>query len=115
VAQLLADENFPYPAVEALRHLGHDVVTLAELGQAHQAVPDTVVLDLAIAAGRAIVTLNRRHFIRLHGRKPDHAGIVICSFDRDFEAQARRIDETVRGLAGLDGVLLRIARASSTD
>jgi hypothetical protein len=39
VARILADENFPLPVVEALRRLGHDVVTLADVGKAHQAIP----------------------------------------------------------------------------
>ena len=48
MARLLADENFPWPVVEALRGLGHDVRTLADLGYAQQALPDqAVLLDLA--------------------------------------------------------------------
>jgi hypothetical protein len=34
VARLFADENFPLPVVEALRRLGHDVVTMADAGKA---------------------------------------------------------------------------------
>ena len=40
MARLYADENFPFPAVEELRRLGHDVLTSHEGGQAGQAVPD---------------------------------------------------------------------------
>ncbi len=63
MAGLYTDENFPLPAVEELPRLGHDVLTLTEAGQA---VPDAEVLALAVAAGRMLVTLNRKHFIRLH-------------------------------------------------
>ena len=111
MAHLLADENFPFPAVEALRQLEHDVVTLADLGQAQKAVPDTDVLEIAIAASRAVVTLNRRHFVRLHAGNRAHAGIIVCSFDPNFLALAQRIDEALRGLADLNGVLVRIARS----
>jgi hypothetical protein len=36
VAALYADENFPLEVVEALRRLGHDVLTALEAGQANQ-------------------------------------------------------------------------------
>lgn len=38
MAKLLADENFPFPVTQELRLLGHDVLTLEELGQADQAM-----------------------------------------------------------------------------
>jgi hypothetical protein len=38
LACLYADENFPFPAVEALRRLGHDVLTAREAGQAGSGV-----------------------------------------------------------------------------
>jgi hypothetical protein len=31
MAQLYADEDFPFPVVERLRALGHDVLTTAEV------------------------------------------------------------------------------------
>ena len=61
MALLDADENFPLPAVEALRRLGHDVLTAAEAGQAGQGVPDDAVLAYAHARGRAVLTHNRKH------------------------------------------------------
>src|SRR5438128_5482728 len=36
MARLYADENFPQPAVERLRELGHDVQTVQEAGKAQQ-------------------------------------------------------------------------------
>ena len=112
MARLLADENVPLPVVEALRRLGHDVVTLADVGHAQEAMPDEAVLHLAIAAGRAVVTLNRRHFVRLHWERPVHAGIVVCTLDLDFEGQAHRVDAALRGHKALTGCLLRITRAA---
>ncbi len=111
MARLLADENFPLPVVESLRGLGHDVVTLAEAGLAQQAMADLAVLHAAMADGRAVATLDRRDFVRLHAEYPSHAGIVVCTFDLDFEGQARRIDAALRGFQVLAGQLVRVNRA----
>ncbi len=45
MARLYADENFPYPTVEALRRLGHDVLTAGEAGQAGLGIADEEVLS----------------------------------------------------------------------
>jgi len=101
MALLFADENFPLPVVHALREKGHDVRTLQESGQGGLALPDEEVLRAATAEGRAVLTLNRKDFLRLHRSAPNHAGIVVCTFDPDFIGQARRIHETlVEPLAG---------------
>lgn len=109
MANLLADENFPFPAVEELRRLGHDVATIAELGKANQAFSDPDVLALAITEGRVLVTLNRKHFIRLHQVNPAHAGIITCTFDPDFSALAQRIDNTLRSQT-IESALIRVNR-----
>ena len=110
MAWLFADENFSLPTVEELRRLGHDVLTLAEGGKAGQALPDEDVLALAHAAGRMLVTLNRKHFIHLHQAQLEHSGIAVCTFDPDFVGLARRIDETITTQAQLIGQLIRINR-----
>lgn len=110
MALLLADENFPLPVTQELRALGHDVVTLQELGRSDQRLPDASVLQLAIEQGRAILTLNRRHFVRLHQEVPEHGGIVVCSLDVDFVGQARRIAEALHAAGSADGRLFRINR-----
>jgi len=66
MARFYANENFPLPAVTELRRLGHDVLTVQETGTAGQTTPDEAVLAFAREAGRVLLTLNRRHFIRLH-------------------------------------------------
>jgi uncharacterized protein DUF5615 len=110
VARLFADENFPLPVVEGLRRLGHDVVTMQEAGSAGQAETDEAVLRLAIAGGRALLTLNRKHFIRLHSADPDHGGIIVCTVDPDFVGQAGRIHLAVASEAQLVGRLIRVNR-----
>jgi predicted nuclease of predicted toxin-antitoxin system len=108
--RLLADENFPFPVVEALRTLGSDVLTLSDLGKAGQALTDDAVLKLASDDSRAVVTLNRKHFVRLHHSSPDHSGIVVCSFDINFDSQAMRIKAAIAAQSSLVGRLLRINR-----
>jgi len=73
MARLYANENFPLPVVEELRRLEHDVLTIQEAGKAEQSVPDEEVLAFASIQGRAVLTLNRKHFIRLHRVQPKHA------------------------------------------
>lgn len=110
MARLYANENFPLPVVEALRATGHDVMTVRESGKADQAVPDEETLDFAASEGRAVLTLNRKHFVRLHKERPEHAGIIVCTFDPDFERQARRIHDAMEAESGLAGHLIRINR-----
>lgn len=50
---------------------------------------------------RIMLTLNRRHFIRLHQATPDRGGIIVCTYDPDFEALAGRIHSELSVL-GLD-------------
>ncbi|WP_299426548.1 DUF5615 family PIN-like protein [uncultured Meiothermus sp.] len=110
MAHLFADENFPHPVVEALRALGHDVLTVLEAGQAEQAVPDAEILAFATSQNRAVLTLNRKHFIRLHYQQPDHAGIVVCTLDIDFGGQAERIQAALAAQGNMRGRLVRVNR-----
>jgi hypothetical protein len=76
VAALYADEHVPLSLVQALRLLGHDVVTIQEDERANQGLPDPDVLVRATALGRAALTSSRRHFRALHRAGPVYAGIV---------------------------------------
>jgi hypothetical protein len=69
------------------------------------------VLAWATREQRAVLTLNRLHFIRLHRQQPDHAGIIVCTFDPDFDGQARRIHQAISAQPSLAGQLLRVNRA----
>lgn len=66
MARLYADENFPRPLAFALRELGHDVLTAYEDEKANQKVPDDEVLQRATELDRAVLSMNRRDFARLH-------------------------------------------------
>ena len=110
MARTYADEKFPLPAVQALRSLGHDVLTSQQAGHAGNALADEAVLAFTIREERVLLTLNRKHFIRLHRGSPNHSGIVACTFDNDFVGLARRIDDALRVQSELRGILIRINR-----
>ena len=110
MSRLYANENFPRPVVLELRRFGHDVVTVQETGKGDQSFPDDEVLKFATDDGRAVLTINRLHFIRLHRNLPDHAGISVCTFDPDFAGQAVRIDAAISAQGTLAGCLLRVNR-----
>jgi hypothetical protein len=111
MAKFFADENFPLPVVLALRELQHDVLTIQEAGRAGQSLPDDAVLAFAHVEGRALLTINRKHFIRLHLDGQTHSGIVACTLDVDFDAFARRIHDAVQEQDLLVGQLIRVNRS----
>jgi len=108
--RLYANENFPLPVVEALREFGNDVITVSETGKAEQSWPDDAVLEFATQDDRALLTLNRKHFIRMHHQGIEHAGIVACTVDPDFLGQAQRIVAAIGTEPSLHGKLLRVNR-----
>jgi hypothetical protein len=110
MARLYANENFPLPVVEELRRLGHDVLTTLEAGNAGTALPDEAVLAVATTEKRILITLNRKHFIRLHSRSPRHYGIIVCTVDPAFIAQANRVHEMLETTGSMKGKLTRINR-----
>ena len=88
------------------------MLTTAEAGQAGIALSDHELLTRATAQGRAVLAFDRRHFIRLHGESPEHAGIIVCTFDTDFAALASRIDAALHATPALESQLLRVNRPS---
>ena len=113
MARLYADEDFSYPVIQRLRQLGHNILTAYEAGRASQGIEDAAVLAFATATGRAVVTFNRRHFIRLHAEVSSHAGIIVCTRDDDVAALANRIHQQLQGTPILLNQLLRVNRPSS--
>lgn len=108
MARLYADENFHFDIVVTLRGSGHDVLTSRDAGHAGRGFPDEDVLAFATVENRAVLTFNRGHFIRLHSRSPQHAGIIVCSYDNDWQALAGRIDSAIQGAGPLAGQLIRV-------
>ncbi|HEY7424941.1 MAG TPA: DUF5615 family PIN-like protein [Gemmataceae bacterium] len=93
--QLYADEDFPFPVVEVLRQLGHDVLTAQQDGR--RATPDPAILARAYALGRAVMTHNRRHYQRLHRQGTAHSGILSATPDSNSAALAARIQAALAG------------------
>lgn len=107
-----ADENFPLAVVTELRNLGHDILTAFEDERANQKIPDDEVLQRAIELERAVLTINRIDFKRLHNANENHAGIIICTFDADFIGQAQRIDTACKEFSEIKNQLVRVYRPS---
>lgn len=107
--RLYADEQFPKIVVKLLRDRGHDILTVQEAGNANQRIPDEDVLAFAISNNRAVLTINRSDFIRLHSLQPDHLGIIVCTEDLDRERLAARIDEAIINV-DLSKILIRVNR-----
>ena len=113
MARFYADEQFPFPVVELLCALGHDVLTVQEAGNASQGISDDEVLVFAISQERSILTINRDDFIRLHRHNSKHCGIIVCTNNRNWEQFAARIDEAVTVEETLQGKLIRVVRPAN--
>ena len=96
-----------------------DLCHLMRLGKRHlylldldknQVHEDEAVLEFACADERVLLTLNRKHFIRLHQIRPDHGGITACTFDPDFVGQAVRLHAAIESESSMMGKLIRINR-----
>ncbi|MCI0534505.1 MAG: DUF5615 family PIN-like protein [Verrucomicrobiales bacterium] len=110
MADLYSNENFDKRIVLELRRLGHDVLTSFEAGRANQRIDDADVLQFATQENRAVLTYNRRDFIRLHNSNPQHAGIIVCTDDRDVLALAARIHTELIRHTSLKAQLIRICK-----
>ena len=109
MGRLYADEDFPWGAVQVLRHWGHDVLTVQEAGRCGTADPD--VLADATADGRTVLTHNHRHYKRLHARSQPHGGIISCTHDdHDLPGLAQRIHDALTAAPNLANQFLRIIR-----
>ena len=111
MARLYANENFRRRVVEALRELGHDVLTSLEAGNANLGIPDDEVLDFARENNRIVLTFNRKDFIRLHFQNPNHPGMIVCTEDRDNIGLTNRIHEAIISFNGrTENQLIRVNR-----
>jgi predicted nuclease of predicted toxin-antitoxin system len=116
MARFYSNENFPKQAADELtQRFGHDVLTALAAGNANRAVPDEEVLAFAASEERILLTFNRLHFLRLHREFPNHAGIVLCTFDSDFSGQARRIHDAVEKQGEMKGNVVRVNRPGTTE
>ena len=109
MARIYADEQFSRQVVQNLRSLGHDVLTVQEAGNA--GLPDEDVLAFAISENRAVLTVNRRDFFRLHKLEPDHYGIIACTRDDDILRLTANINDAISMAEILTGRVIRVYRS----
>ena len=102
MAKFYSNENFPRRTIEVLRELGHDVLTSLEAGNANQRIPDESVLEFAKQQKRMILTINRQDF--------DHFGIIVCTQNPDFPAQAHLVHEALIAIENPTERLIRVNR-----
>ncbi|HEX4228241.1 MAG TPA: DUF5615 family PIN-like protein [Bryobacteraceae bacterium] len=95
---LLADENFPKPVVEMLRAEGYDVLWART---DHAAARDVVLLDLAEAEARIVLTLDKDFWqIAVQRRSPlEQSGVVLF---RVHPATPERLALLVRAFIAAD-------------
>ena len=110
MVRLYSNEGFPLPVVTILRSAGLDILTVQEAGYANKGIDDSEVLEFARCKGRAVLTLNRKHFIRLHQQDSNHHGIIVCTQDLDFLRQARNIERTLCTERSLLKKLVRVTK-----
>jgi hypothetical protein len=111
--RLYSDEQFPLPVVERLRGKGYDVLTVKDAGNANKGIPDDQVLIFATDHDRAVITQNRRDFIWLHNQGIDHAGIIVCSKNLDWDEFTTEIDRVIHTKESIRGELLRVNRPAN--
>lgn len=110
MARLYSNENVARGLVQALRDLGHDVLTSFEAGNANLRIPDPEVLAFAHGLQRTVLTGNRDDFHRLHRGPEPHSGIVTFTDDIDFEGLAKRIDDALNDPRAVGRFCARVTR-----
>jgi predicted nuclease of predicted toxin-antitoxin system len=73
--KILADENIPGEAIEALRRLGHDIIWIRTLAPGS---PDEDILKQAQAENRLVITFDKDFGeLAFHRRLPAFSGIIL--------------------------------------
>lgn len=105
--RLLADENVPLAAVQALRGAGHDVLSVQE---STRGAGDEVVLDMAGRTGRILITLDK-DFGELAFRRglPMQCGVLLVRFAAETpQVLAHRIINVLHSQASWIGVFASV-------
>jgi len=117
MSRLYADEHIPSLVVHKLRLLGHDVLTVKQTNEDKygDGVPYEQVLAFATLDNRAVLTLNRTDFQKLHKEFPGHRGILAAKRIDNWRALAKLIDAAIKAVirehGKLDGQFVRIPYA----
>src|SRR4051812_39992850 len=91
MAQILADEDVPARLSAELRLLGHAVTMVRQIdsSKSGSGISDRGVLTYAMERSWIVLTLNERHFRRLHKDIGWHSGIVIVKPENDGKRLTR--------------------------
>lgn len=112
--KLYFNEDIRYRLVEALRQLGHDVLTSAEAAQDNLKIPDDQVLEFAVSLQRAVITYNRRDFRKLHQQyqqqRKTHYGIILCTMAIEDQAYAQTFQTCLSQYESLENQLIAVDR-----
>jgi predicted nuclease of predicted toxin-antitoxin system len=99
--RLLIDEMYPPAIAEQLRKAGHDVVSIQDDPET-RALDDSAVCDLALSAGRAVVTENAADFLRIlryRAGTGEPAPVLVVTSNRSFPRHSDSfIGHSVRAL-----------------
>jgi len=115
VAALYADENVRFDLVDALRALGHDVLTALADGRAGQGIPDSLVLARATHLGRAVVTGELRQVMGRQWVDDKLASLnghlIVCGHGRMGRIVCAELDRQKRWFVLLDANAGRLTDA----
>jgi predicted nuclease of predicted toxin-antitoxin system len=76
--RIVADENFPFPSVRAMRQMGIDILSIQ---QSFPGFSDTEVLRVAVREKRILLTFDRDFGDRIfHKGEPPPPGVVLLRF-----------------------------------
>ncbi len=104
--KLLVDEDSQARRLlDALRHAGHDVLSVAELGC--NGLPDAQVFAQAQSQGRALLTHNVADFLALAQQAGEHAG-VLAIFRDGNPRNTMDYEQIVRAIGALDAAGLPV-------
>ena len=88
--KFLADEHIDVQAVEALKQISIDIVSVHELGMRGQS--DEKLLTYATEDKRVIVTRDT-DFLRLHAKGREHVGIIFITIPLSISSIVREIEK----------------------
>jgi hypothetical protein len=81
-----------------------------DAGNANQGIPDEDVLAFATSQNRAVITQNRKDFIRLHNQGLNQLGIVSCSKNLDWDSFSTEIARVLSIRDSIAGEVVRVTR-----
>ncbi len=103
---LIDEDSLAKSLVKMLREVGHDVITVNEIGLNAQL--DSIVLNYALENKRILLTHNCRDFEALHQKNPNHSGILAVYREADFSKNMSRQD-IVKAIANLEAASISLA------